>query len=221
MIRLILVVLVSVSSTFAEVKVAIAQGYVNLAPYIVDDFKKAYERAGIAASFEVVPGARALSLANDGRFQGLDARFKGTSAIGNLVPVNVEIYLLSKSYVWGKPDGATYGSLDELKTVNMVGARGSAFNRDLEAAGYRIHLVDDEATAIKMVQSGRAEVALFGDFVFSQLKAAGLTGDIEPVSQVLDEQWLYHHVHKSNADLVPKLEKAISELKAEGLFKLR
>ena len=204
----------------AEIKVAIDEEYVKLGPYIIDDFIKAYKLANIPASFTVLPGSRAIALANVGEYDALDARFKNTDPVKNMIAVDVPIYLQSTYYAWGIGRETNLDS-EALKDTTLAASRASAFAQDLAGKGYTIVFVANEETALKMVLAGRVQAALYSDYVFNQQKAAGITGRAKAVSVPLYSEWLYHHVHKSHADLVPALEAAIRKLQDQGLFSLR
>ncbi|WP_196161492.1 ABC transporter substrate-binding protein [Reinekea sp. G2M2-21] len=204
----------------AEIKVAIDEEYVKLAPYIIDDLIEAYKLANIPASFTVLPGSRAIALANVGEYDALDARFKNTEPVKNMIAIDVPIYLQNAYYAWGMGKETNLDS-EALKDMTISASRASAFAQDLASKGYTIVFVANEETALKMVLAGRVQAALYSDYIFNQQKAAGITGRAKAVSAPLYSEWLYHHVHKSHADLVPALEAAIRELKGQGLFGLR
>ena len=205
-----------------EVKMAIDQAYLDISPYMVDDFKAAYAKIGEPLVIDILPGPRALVAANSGHYSALDARIKGSDQVSNMVAVEVPIYTSSHLVVWTPKPQLVINSITELKRYSVVVSRNSAMaltlltQYDVDAT-----VVDTLEQAIQMASSRRVDALFASDFLVQSQQQNGLGNDLVIASPSFATQWVYHHIHKSRAFLVPALEKAIRELKDQGLFLLR
>ncbi|MCP3667351.1 MAG: transporter substrate-binding domain-containing protein, partial [Gammaproteobacteria bacterium] len=68
-----------------------------------------------------------------------------------------------------------------------------------------------------MLDNDRLDVVVMSDFSGEALvREAGLIGVVKPVGAPLSTRPLFLHLHKSHANLIPKLEKTLREMEDSG-----
>jgi DNA-binding transcriptional LysR family regulator len=207
----------------AEVKLAIDDYYYKIAPYIVQDFQRLYREIGEDVEVAVVPGERAIQQTVNGYYQALDARFRNPIILQNLLIVDVPIYTSADQIVYAINLDIRIDKIKDIANYQAVSILGSAVTTQfINEYDLKILQVNTLEQAVKMVETGRADILLVANFYINRLKSTGKGLNLTPVSPALSSEWVYHHVHESRAHLVPKLEAKIRELQeTEGLFHLR
>jgi len=206
----------------AEVKLAIDESYFEIAPYIVSDFEAAYTAIGESLIVDIIPGSRAIIAANAGQYTAIDARFKGSSLLTNMIPIDVPIYANATMYAWTANPSITINNMVDLNRYSVAIVRDCALCLTLmKEADIEVTVIDTLTQAMQMVDSKRIDILVSSDFILRLNQQKGIGNGLIPVSPALGTAWVYHHVHKNRSDLVPALEKTIRELKADGLFTLR
>jgi polar amino acid transport system substrate-binding protein len=186
-----------------------------------DRLKAVYERAGLPVEFVPLPQKRSLVQAVDGiidgdvgRIPGLEKRFP------SLVRVDVKLMdLVGVAYVIKGQGIGDYRS--ELLATRRPGAVRGVLWAEKVMGGLRLEEVNNYATLFEMLTEGRIDLALASKISAETLFQADKEryADIRGLNPPVYHVPFYHYVNIGNADIVPKLEKALRGLRAEGLWR--
>lgn len=186
-----------------------------------DRLEAVYARAGLSVEFVPMPQKRSLLLAADGIIDGDVGRISGLEEeYPSLVRVDVELMeLIGAAYV---VRGQRLGNYrEELLDALRVGAvRGVVWAEKL-MAGRSMEQVNNYETLFGMLLAGRVDIALAsrssaeGVFDTDRKRYASIRVMEPPACKVP----FYHYVNRKNADIVPRLEKALRELRAEDYWR--
>ncbi|WP_272699123.1 hypothetical protein [Desulfovibrio sp. Fe33] len=177
-----------------------------------------YKRAGLPVEFVSMPTKRSLVLACDGVLDGDAGRIPNLEQnFPTLIRVNVELMeLIGTAYVLKnrKIERFDKSLLDEM----AVGAVRGVIWAERVMAGRPLVLVNNYETLFSMLQEGRIGLALG-----SKLSAektfrdhAGRFDMIVGLDPPACRTPFYHYLHEKNSGIVPKLQKALRELRSEG-----
>ena len=185
-----------------------------------DRVEKAYERAGLPVVFVSLPTKRSLYLAAEGSLDGEAGRIAGLEKhYPSLVRVDVPLMdFQGAAYVLGRRNIRVFRDalLDRLRT----GALGGVVWAKDVMKGRRLERVNTYETLFNMLQEGRIDIALSSrvgaeEVLRSDPERYGRIRQLEPLVYKVP---FYHYLHMKNADIVPKLEKALRELGAEDYW---
>jgi len=178
-----------------------------------DRMKLVYERAGLKAKFIGMPHKRSVSSANRGLIDGdvgrnpnVEKKFKNLLRIRPQVSESLgSAYTISSKI--------TSYDLDQLKNYSVGYVSGVRWVlKRLE--GVDAVTVKTYPQLAKMLLNGRIDIAvgteLSMDAAIKSLKED--TSLIHKLNPKANRSPTFHFVHKSNADIIPKLEKALKEL---------
>lgn len=177
-----------------------------------------YKRAGLPVEFVPLPQKRSLLLAVDGLLDGDVGRIPGLEeTYPSLVRVDVKLLdLIGAAYVVRGQDFGDYrvALLDSLR----VGAVRGVLWAEKLMGDRPMEKVNNYETLFDMLLAGRIDLALG-----SRSSAEGVLRDdraryasIRMMVPAAYQTPFYHYVNRKNADIVPLLEKALRELRAEG-----
>jgi len=184
-----------------------------------DRMKAVYKRAGLKAEFIPIPHKRSVASANEGIVDGdvgrnpvVEKKFK------NLRRVNVKV---SKSL------GSVYTINDDIKSYNIDMLKKYTVGYVSGVRWVKKKMKGTEATTVKtypqlmkMLIEGRIDLAIGTDIsADAVIKQIGKKAEkIRKLSPYANRSPTFHFVHKKNADIIPKLEKALTELHNEGYW---
>jgi polar amino acid transport system substrate-binding protein len=175
--------------------------------------KAAYAQIGIDVEFKILPGERALLSANAGETDADLHRIDGINkTYSNLIKVNVPLaYNQHSAFV--KDLKIEINGYESLKKYSIAYTRGFKAIERGTAVGFNTSPVKDDDAAFRMLASGRVDVVITDrDDGLKVLDRLGVK-EIKPLSPPVEVIALYHYVHSQHADLVPKLEKVLSQVK--------
>lgn len=181
-----------------------------------DRVKVVYERAGIPVMFVPLPHKRSISDANDGLVDGEVGRVTSVEKNApNLRRVDVKLMdLVGAAYVRRSNDLEYSDILLDVSEVGIV--RGVQWAQKV-MQGRDVTAVNDYQTLFDMLAINRIDLALAttasADSVLDK-KLARHQG-IRMLQPPLFSAPIYHYVNKKNADLIPRLEKALRGLHQE------
>jgi polar amino acid transport system substrate-binding protein len=185
-----------------------------------DRLEAVYGRAGLPVEFVPLPQKRSLAQAEDGTIDGDAGRIPGLEKeFPTLVRVDVKLMdLIGVAYVLKERPIGDY-RLALLDTLRVGAVRGVLW-AEKAMDGRHLEQVNNYETLFSMLLEGRIDLALgskvSAESIFRKDKAryAGIRGLAPPVYRV----FFYHYLNIKNADIVPKLEKALRELRAEDYW---
>ncbi|WFS62952.1 transporter substrate-binding domain-containing protein [Pseudodesulfovibrio thermohalotolerans] len=177
-----------------------------------------YRRAGLPVEFVSLPTKRSLVLASDGILDGDAGRIPNLEKnYPSLIRVNVPLLeLIGTAYVLKKREMERFDKslLDEM----TVGAVRGVLWAERVMAGRPLVLVNNYETLFNMLLEGRIDIALGSRSSAEKAfrEQAGRFDGIRGLSPSAFRTPFYHYLHEKNARIVPRLEKALRELRAEG-----
>ncbi len=177
--------------------------------------REAYSRLGYQLEVTRYPAERAIRLANQGRFDGEVQRIDGVAgSYPNLVQVYPAINHIEAG-VFAARDDLRIESWDDLRPYRCGIIHGIKF-AELRTEGMDRYIVGGYNRLFRMLQHERFEFAvspfLSGAY---NLRAGGFDG-IEPAGPALERFELYHYLHNSKVDLVPRIEAELARMSDKG-----
>ena len=177
---------------------------------------EAYGRIGYDVVVEGVPAERALVMSNQGRVDGEAARVSVIEpACPNLIRVPTPLYT-NRVVVFSRiGDIDLSRSWDGLYPYRVGIVRGYKFVDKMTASMNRV-LVSCYRKLFTLLENGRLDVAVTEYFdVLPTLK------EMQPRNVRIQEpplafNHMYHYLHKRNADLVPKIDAVLRDMRKEG-----
>ncbi len=176
---------------------------------------KAYARLGYRLEIARYPAERALRLADAGRADGDVQRIAGlASRYPNLLQLQPAI-----NYVEGSAFAADKAirieGWESLRPYRIGFIRGIKF-AELNTMGMDRHAVGDYQALFRMLVKGRFDLGVSPRLNgLYQLKRLGVEG-VTPMDPPLARFDLYHYLHRSHAQLAPKLEAIFREMQVSG-----
>ena len=178
--------------------------------------KAAYEKLGIPVKFEILPGKRALAESSEGRADGevhriveIDDEYPTLLRVPT--PINyIEPSVFSKKHEFEVTDCAA------LQGYQIGIVRGVKHSQ-LCTQGMENVIAGDNLTGVmRMLNAGRVD-PLITARINGLLMAKELKLDaIKPLSPPLSRFWVYHYLHKSHKDLVPKIDNVFKAMQESG-----
>jgi polar amino acid transport system substrate-binding protein len=180
-----------------------------------------YERAGLPVEFVSLPTKRSLSLAAEGSLDGEAGRIAGLEKhYPSLVRVDVSLMdFQGAAYVLGRRGIGPFRDtlLDQLRT----GSLGGVIWAEKVMKGRRLERVKTYEVLFNMLLEGRIDLAL-SSRVSAEKVLRGAPERYRRIRQLEPLVYtapFYHYLHKKNAAIVPALEKALRELRAEDYWR--
>ncbi len=181
--------------------------------------KAAYDQIGVVVQFKKVPALRSLVEANNGTTDGDVARIIGTEIeYPNLIKVPTPIINL-QGFVFSNYIDRPVKDWSDISDLKIGILRGVRYS-DIGTKGMNRIIFDSYFEMFRMVNSGRIDVAV-------AVLEPGLAiidrdfpnSGIVPLGEAVLDSYLYHYLHKKNADLIPALNKVFMEMEESGVLK--
>lgn len=179
--------------------------------------KEAFRRAGVSLKLIRLPAERALIKANEGSIDGDFSRVVGIDQqYPNLVRVpekfiDWDFCAFSKN----KSIASTYEEIHKHSVGIIKGWK--IYEKQFKGSSKMVS-VEDSKHLFRALELDRIEVALFscesGLQMIRDMKLLGVS-TLEPP---LHKREMYIYLNKAHVDLVPKIAKALRDLKAEGRY---
>lgn len=179
---------------------------------------EAFRRAGMRLKLIQLPAERALQNANAGIDDGEVSRVAGIEKIyTNLVRVPEK--LVDHHFVAFTRDA----DLKEASWANLapyvVGyIRGYKIVERNVPEGTQTATANDARQLFTMLDKGRIDIAVYRRWEGTQLAREMGIEDLRIIEPSLAETGIYIYLNKKHADKIPLLDKALRDIKAEGMF---
>ncbi|MCV3271854.1 type 2 periplasmic-binding domain-containing protein [Roseobacter sinensis] len=162
-------------------------------------------------------GKQALQLASAGQEDGEVVRvFALGENVRCLIRVPAPLTTLTTVAFAKKGSGVKVTQQDDLKQYSNVIVRGILHTRAITQGAPRVEEVNKTTSPFKMVDAGRADVAVSsGMDGLAALRTLNMDS-IEALEPVLNTQPLYHDVHVSKKDIVPVIDAVLKPLEDSG-----
>ncbi|MEJ6006700.1 ABC transporter substrate-binding protein [Paucibacter sp. AS339] len=183
----------------------------NIAAQVLHE---AYKRAGLQLEVIHMPGERSLLSANNGQTDGELYRKAGLeTAYPNLLMVPVAL-MRYEIVAFSKRSDINLQGWDSLRPYRFDFIKGIKIIED-NTVGMRFETVASMRQAFSKLMLDRCDLVLMNRISgLATLRALKLEG-IHPLSPPLASFPVYHYLHKSHADLLPRLSKILRELEQE------
>ena len=179
--------------------------------------REAYSKLGINVKFRTFPSARSLQLSNDGVIDGELVRIAGIHGqYPNLIRVPISHVQAEQMAFSRNPDTPIHGWIS-LKKWRLVFHRGYVVAFD-NTHGMNVQLVNNDIQAFKMVEYGRADIAIANRFTGLKILQELGVNDIQMLTPPVEVNPLYHYLNKKHENLVPKITTVLQKMRASGRF---
>ena len=177
--------------------------------------REAYGQLGYRLEVTRYPAERAIRLSDKGDFDGEVQRIDGISeSYRNLVQVYPAINYIEGG-VFTARDDLRIESWDDMRPYRCGIIRGIKF-AELRTAGMDRYVVGGYNRLFKMLTHERFDLAvsplLSGAY---NLKHGGFDS-IKPAGPALERFDLYHYLHRSRSDLIPKISAELARMQESG-----
>ncbi len=196
-----------------EMKLSCAEGSAGAA--LVPLMKAVYGELGITVTVEMLPAARALQGVNAGSYDGDIARADGTLGGFDDCIFTKELMSSIDLLPWVKKGGSVkIETAADIKNYRVAYVRGLKLAEGYCAKeGIKAEAVADFPTLVKMLENDRFDVALA-----AVSGNPGLTAIAQSRPIKLASTHFLHVLNKKHADLVPKIDKVLKAMKADGRY---
>ena len=178
---------------------------------------EAFRRAGVKLELIKLPAERALLNANAGIEDGDMVRIAGLEKIyPNLIRVPEKLIDWEFVAYSKKPDIPANWQTIRQHTVGHV--TGWKIYENLVRGASQIVPTKTPTQLFQLLDRDRIEVALYARWMGQALvKKLGFK-DIHQLDPVLESREMFIYLHKQHAELVPRIAKALRDLKHEGFY---
>ncbi len=177
--------------------------------------REAYGRIGHRLEVTRYPAERAIRLANQGRFDGEVQRIDGVAdSYPNLVQLYPAINHIEGG-VFTARDDLVIQSWEDMRPYSCGIIRGIKF-AERSTEGMDRYIVGGYNRLFTMLTHERFDLAV-SPFVSAayNLKRGGFD-NIKPAGPVLERFELYHYLHRSRTDLMPRIEAELARMSESG-----
>lgn len=178
---------------------------------------KIYEKIGIDISIRPLPGRRAQYVASSGELDGEIMRIWTYGEENpNQIRVPTPYYYLETMAFYLADKDIQIESTADLEKYTIAKVSGVKHTNNITKGLSRVFDVRSTDSLLDFLLFERVEVALTntidGDVRRQQLKYRHVDRLTKPLATLP----LYHYIHKDHADLVPKIDAAIKEMRDSG-----
>ncbi|MFC3121452.1 substrate-binding periplasmic protein [Agaribacter flavus] len=177
-----------------------------------------YDRLDIPITITPLPGRRAEQDVVSGRKDGEIMRIWSYGENNDsVIRVPTPYYYLQTTAFVQKGQIINIREKDDLKAYRLVKVRGVRHTDDFTKGMRNVLDFNSSLQMLSFLSAGRADIALtnYLDGMLTIYKH-DLVGKVVPLERSLARFGLYHYLHNSHADLVPKIDQVIKEMKASG-----
>ncbi|WP_096086813.1 substrate-binding periplasmic protein [Agaribacterium haliotis] len=169
------------------------------------------------------PAKRAQAFANSGNVDGEVMRiYNYAMDAPNTLRVPTPFYQLETSAFFTRDKDFSQLSLEQIKALRVVKVRGVKHTKFITDGFKNVRDLSSSEQMFLYLLAGRADIALTNTSNgVHTIKRLGLDDAFSRIAEPLDVQPLYHYVHKSRAELVPALDRAIQSQIASGELQAR
>lgn len=179
---------------------------------------EAFRRSGLELQLIKLPAERGLKNANEGIDDGDLSRISGLEQFyPNLIRVPENIFEMN-FVAFAHKTGIEIKAWRNLKS-HIVGliTGWKIFEKNVPI-GTDVVYADDSVQLFDMLEKGRIEIALYSRLLgLDIIQRRQLTG-VTDLSPPLASKEMFIYLHKSHMDSVPRIAKALAELKSEGIY---
>lgn len=178
---------------------------------------KAFHRAGVSLRIVQLPAERGLINANEGILDGDLTRIKGLSNIyKNLIRVPESIRDADFCALSKNPDIST--AQDDLNKHVVGLIKGWKIYEKKMETSTKVITADNPVQLFRLLKLNRIDVALYNCINGLALSKKMNIKDVNILQPAFPIIKMYLYINNKHENLVPKISKALSDLKAEGFY---
>lgn len=182
---------------------------------------KIYQKLGIKVSIASLPARKAeneLSLGfNDGEVLRIHSYGNNNERV---VRVPTPYYKVHTMVFTHKNDDIVVNDIDALKNYRVAVVKGVKHTDTLTQFAGSVVVLQNSNQILKLLDQGKVDIALTNTIDgMVTIQKLGLK-NVEAALTPLATEELYHYMHKSHADMVPKVDKVIRDMIASGELKM-
>lgn len=196
-----------------EIRIAIGQGAISQVALSV--LREAYRRVGITVAATATQADRSLREANRGDLDGLPARVAGLETrYPNLIRIPVAVVTVD-AMAFGNKVPLALNGWDSLRPYRIGILKGVQYAAE-GTRGMQVEAVPDNVQLFTKLESGEIDFAVAtrieGVLMMRELR----TKKVVMLEPALSKVVLYHYLHASRRDMVPKITASLTEMEREG-----
>lgn len=210
---LLLAALAGPACAVTEIRMGTANGAISQSALSV--LREAYRRIGVTVTTTVGPVDQSLQQANRGELDGEPARVAGLEArYPGLVRVPVAVVQVD-AMVFANKTPLAPGGFESLRPYRIGILKGVQYAAE-GTRGMRVDISADNAELFGKLENDEIDFAVAtrieGVLTMRELRTRNITMLEPPLTKVV----LFHYLHESHRDLVPKITASLTEMEREG-----
>jgi len=177
--------------------------------------RDAYRRLDISVEIKELPARRSIAMANTGAVDGELSRVSGLEKnFTSLIPVKVPVNFI-EGMVLSKDKPIKVNGWDSIKGLKIAIRRGVVFS-ERGTKGMDVQVLNSWNSIISALQTGRADVVVVPRTIATQILKKYQSLNIITNEPPIISLPLFHYLHKKHSSMVPRLEKVLKKMQAEG-----
>ncbi len=185
---------------------------------ITEVLQYAYDQLGYQFEIRELPSARALSLSNNGVFDGdLNRIYNANSKYTHLIPISVPVHTF-EVVAFGKTEGGEFKDWTDLypHQIGLINGLIYAESATENHHGLQFIKVNSADQLFNMLSMDRIDYAVISKQEgIKSLRRLGLK-NIYMMNGVIETNSVFHYLHEKHRALIPKLEKILSKMWLSG-----
>lgn len=176
-----------------------------------------YQKLGINITITPLPANRAQTEARKGIKDGEIMRIW---SYGGENPTTIRVptpyYYLETMCFIRKDSGISIRTIDDLRPLKIAKIRGVKHTNNITTGMPHVFDMDNRIAMMKVLENGRVDVAITNTIDGLQIIQKGKFSNVINSGKPLAVLKLYHYIHESHKDLVPKIDEVIIKMKENG-----
>lgn len=179
---------------------------------------KIFNSLGLKIKINHLSSARSIENVDIGLDDAEYARIKGINEkFKNILPVNEKLIDFSFT-AFSKDPHIRITGWDGLKKYNVGFIRGWKIYEINVKNTRSLHVVSSEVELFNMLLKDRVDIILYEKLRGYDFLSKNHIADVFALENPLSVRGMYLYVHKKHADLIPKIENALQEIKQDGEY---
>jgi len=186
------------------------------------DVRKVFEKAGVCAKYINIPLKRMQHNMMNGSLDGEYLRVKAYAELMKdyVIPIPTEAITLDGFLVSFKNSGFAPQTLADIRNKRIGVIHGAVWQRKAAKGAEKIYRAYKYDILAELVRRQELDAFLIERLSLQSLLTSGVfsPGDVT-ISPVVIKIPTYIFLHKKHKDMIPRLDKALRQVKQEGGFK--
>lgn len=176
-----------------------------------------YKKLNKQVTITPLPGKRAHKLAKSGIKDGEIMRIFSYGVENKmLIRVPTPYYHLKTMAYIRKDSGIVINTIDDLKKYRLVKVMGVMHTDKVTAGMKNVHELKSTIQMMNTLRKNRADIALTSSIDGDRVLKMYDIEDIISIEEPLSVLPLFHYIHNTHKNIVPKVDAVINEMKVSG-----